>query len=250
MQKIDIRKLLKDPSLFREEAFINGQWFKAASGKTFPVNNPATEEIIAEVSNLNAGDAQLAIDAAAQALPGWRSKTGKERAGIMRKWFDLIIQNTADLAILMTLEQGKPLAESTGEIAYGASFIEWFAEEAKRISGDIPTSTWGDKRIMVLKQPIGVCAAITPWNFPNAMITRKIAPAMAAGCTIVIKPAEQTPLSALALAELAIRAGIPNGVINILTADADHSIAIGKALCESSTFAIFPLQALQKLVVS
>ena len=153
----------------------------------------------------------------------------------MRKWFDLIIQNTADLAILMTLEQGKPLAESTGEIAYGASFIEWFAEEAKRISGDIPTSTWGDKRIMVLKQPIGVCAAITPWNFPNAMITRKIAPAMAAGCTIVIKPAEQTPLSALALAELAIRAGIPNGVMNILTADADHSITIGKALCESST---------------
>ena len=235
MQKTDIRKLLKDPSLFREEAFINGQWLKAASGKTFPVNNPATEEIIAEVSNLNAGDAQLAIDAAAQALPGWRSKTGKERAIIMRKWFDLIIQNTADLAILMTLEQGKPLAESTGEIAYGASFIEWFAEEAKRVSGDIPTSTWGDKRIMVLKQPIGVCAAITPWNFPNAMITRKIAPAMAAGCTIVIKPAEQTPLSALALAELAIRAGIPNGVMNILTADADHSIAIGKALCESST---------------
>ena len=233
MQKTDIRKLLKDPSLFKEEAFINGQWIKALSGQTFAVNNPATNEIIAEVANLHSVDAQAAIDAAAQALPEWRNKTGKERAIIMRKWFDLIIQHTADLAILMTLEQGKPLTESVGEIAYGASFIEWFAEEAKRVSGDIPTSTWGDKRIMVLKQPIGVCAAITPWNFPNAMITRKIAPAMAAGCTIVIKPAEQTPLSALALADLAIRAGIPNGVINILTADADNSIAIGKTLCES-----------------
>ena len=233
MQKTDIRKLLKDPSLFKEEAFINGQWIKALSSQRFAVNNPATNEIIAEVANLHSVDAQAAIDAAAQALPEWRNKTGKERAIIMRKWFDLIIQNTADLAILMTLEQGKPLTESAGEIAYGASFIEWFAEEAKRVSGDIPTSTWGDKRIMVLKQPIGVCAAITPWNFPNAMITRKIAPAMAAGCTIVIKPAEQTPLSALALADLAIRAGIPNGVINILTADADNSIAIGKTLCES-----------------
>jgi len=235
MQKIDIRSLLKDPSLFKEEAFVNGQWVKANSGSTFAVNNPATNEIIAGVTNLNASDTQSAIDAAAQALQGWRSKTGKERANIMRKWFDLIIQNTTDLATLMTLEQGKPLTESTGEIAYGASFIEWFAEEAKRVSGDIPTSTWGDKRLMVLKQPIGVCAAITPWNFPTAMITRKIAPAMAAGCTIVIKPAEQTPLSALALAELGIRAGIPNGVINILTADADNSIAIGKTLCESPT---------------
>ena len=235
MQKIDIRSLLKDPSLFKEEAFVNGQWVKANSGSTFAVNNPATNEIIAGVTNLNASDTQSAIDAAAQALQGWRSKTGKERANIMRKWFDLIIQNTTDLATLMTLEQGKPLTESTGEIAYGASFIEWFAEEAKRVSGDIPTSTWGDKRLMVLKQPIGVCAAITPWNFPTAMITRKIAPAMAAGCTIVIKPAEQTPLSALALAELGIRAGIPNGVINILTANADNSIAIGKTLCESPT---------------
>jgi len=235
MQKIDIRSLLKDPSLFKEEAFVNGQWVRANSGSTFAVNNPATNEIIAGVTNLNASDTQSAIDAAAQALQGWRSKTGKERANIMRKWFDLIIQNTTDLAILMTLEQGKPLTESTGEIAYGASFIEWFAEEAKRVSGDIPTSTWGDKRLMVLRQPIGVCAAITPWNFPTAMITRKIAPAMAAGCTIVIKPAEQTPLSALALAELGIRAGIPSGVINILTADADNSIAIGKTLCESPT---------------
>ena len=151
----------------------------------------------------------------------------------MRKWFDLILQNKDDLAILMTLEQGKPLAESSGEVVYGASFIEWYAEEAKRVSGTIPTTIWGDKRFMVLKQPVGVCVAITPWNFPNAMITRKIAPAMAAGCTIVIKPAEQTPLSALALAELAIRAGIPEGVVNIITADADRSVAIGKTLCAS-----------------
>ncbi len=235
MQIIDIRPLLKDPSLFKEDGFIDGQWLKAAHGASFAVNNPATNETIAQVANLGPAEAEQAIQAAAQALPEWRSKTGKERANIMRKWFDLIIQNTADLAVLMTLEQGKPLAESSGEVTYGASFIEWFAEEAKRVCGDIPQTTWGDKRVMVLKQPIGVCAAITPWNFPNAMITRKIAPAMAAGCTIVIKPAEQTPLSALALAELAIRAGIPKGVINILTADADHSIAIGKTLCESST---------------
>ncbi len=235
MQNINIRPLLKDPSLFKEAGFINGQWVKGSQDHTFAVNDPATNEIIAQVANLGTVEAQLAIDAAAKALPAWRSKTGKERANLMRKWFDLITENTADLAILMTLEQGKPLTESTGEVAYGASFIEWFAEEAKRVSGDIPASTWGDKRLMVLKQPIGVCAAITPWNFPNAMITRKIAPAMAAGCTIVLKPAEQTPLSALALAELAIRAGIPAGVVNILTADAHNSIAIGKVLCESPT---------------
>ena len=229
----DIRKLLKDPSLFKEEAFINGNWVKSSSGKTFPINNPASNEIIAQVSNLDASDADKAIAAANAAFPKWRDITGKERAGLMRKWFDLILQNKDDLAILMTLEQGKPLTESAGEIVYGASFIEWFAEEAKRVSGTIPTTIWGDKRFMVLKQAVGVCVAITPWNFPNAMITRKIAPAMAAGCTIVIKPAEQTPLSALALAELAIRAGIPAGVINIVTADADQSVAIGKTLCAS-----------------
>ena len=201
--------------------------------KTFPINNPASNEIIAQVSNLDASDADKAIAAANAAFPKWRDITGKERAGLMRKWFDLILQNKDDLAILMTLEQGKPLTESAGEIVYGASFIEWFAEEAKRVSGTIPTTIWGDKRFMVLKQAVGVCVAITPWNFPNAMITRKIAPAMAAGCTIVIKPAEQTPLSALALAELAIRAGIPAGVINIVTADADQSVAIGKTLCAS-----------------
>ena len=229
----DIRKLLKDPSLFKEEAFINGKWVKSSTGKTFPINNPATDEIIAQVANLDAADADKAIAAANAAFPKWKSITGKERAGLMRKWFDLILQNKDDLAILMTLEQGKPLAESVGEVVYGASFIEWYAEEAKRVSGTIPTTIWGDKRFMVLKQPVGVCVAITPWNFPNAMITRKIAPAMAAGCTIVIKPAEQTPLSALALAELAIRAGIPEGVMNIVTADADQSIAIGKTLCAS-----------------
>jgi succinate-semialdehyde dehydrogenase/glutarate-semialdehyde dehydrogenase len=229
----DIRKLLKDPSLFKEEAFINGKWVKSNSGKTFPINNPATDEIIAQVTNLDAADAEKAIAAANEAFPKWKGITGKERAGLMRKWFDLILQNKDDLAILMTLEQGKPLTESAGEVVYGASFIEWYAEEAKRVSGTIPTTIWGDKRFMVLKQPVGVCVAITPWNFPNAMITRKIAPAMAAGCTIVIKPAEQTPLSALALAELAIRAGIPAGVMNIVTADADQSVAIGKTLCAS-----------------
>ena len=234
MSAQDIRKLLKDPSLVREDAFINGQWVKSSAKQTFPVNNPATSELIAHVANLGPADAELAIAAANAALPLWRSKTGKERANVMRKWFDLIIANTEDLALLMTLEQGKPLLESRGEVAYGASFVEWFAEEAKRVAGTIPSSTWGDKRLMVLKQPIGVCAAITPWNFPIAMITRKIAPAMAAGCSIVIKPAEQTPLSALALAELAGRAGIPHGVINVITADAEHSIAIGKTLCASS----------------
>lgn len=235
MQTIDIRSLLKDPSLFKEDAYINGQWIKGSSGDRFAVNNPATGEIIAQVSNLSAADAQLAITAAENAFDSWKNKTGKERASVMRKWFDLIIANTQDLATLMTLEQGKPLSESTGEVTYGASFIEWFAEEAKRVAGSIPSTTLGDKRVIVLKQAIGVCAAITPWNFPNAMITRKIAPAMAAGCTIVLKPAELTPLSALALAELATRAGIPDGVINILTADADQSIAIGKVLCSSPT---------------
>ena len=233
MQKIDIRNLLKDPGLFKEEAFINGTRVK--SSDTFAVTNPATGEEIAQVSNLGTKDAELAIQAAESAFQGWKNKTAKERANVMRKWFDLIIQHTQDLATLMTLEQGKPLVEATGEVAYGASFIEWFAEEAKRVAGSIPSTTWSDKRLIVMKQPIGVCVAITPWNFPIAMITRKIAPAMAAGCTIVIKPAELTPLSALALAELAQRAGVPAGVINILTADANQSIAIGKTLCASPT---------------
>lgn len=235
MQTTDIRKLLKDPSLFKEEAYIDGQWVAATNHAVFAVDNPATHEHIAQVANLGAYDAEKAIAAANTAFPKWREKTGKERANLMRKWYELILQNKDDLAVLMTLEQGKPLTESAGEVVYGSSFIEWFAEEAKRVTGAIPGTVWSDKRFMVLKQPIGVCVAITPWNFPNAMITRKVAPAMAAGCTIVIKPAEQTPLSALALAELASRAGIPNGVINILTADADHSIEIGKTLCASPT---------------
>lgn len=235
MQKVDIRKLLKDPSLFREEAFINGAWVKAKSENSFAVTNPATGELIANVSNLGTPETELAITSAEHAFQGWKSKTGKERANILRKWFDLVIANTQDLATLMTLEQGKPLLEAAGEVAYGASFIEWFAEEAKRVAGSIPSTTWSDKRLIVMKQPIGVCVAITPWNFPIAMITRKIAPALAAGSTIVIKPAELTPLSALALAELASRAGIPEGVINVVTADAEQSIAVGKTLCASPT---------------
>ncbi|NBS10666.1 MAG: aldehyde dehydrogenase family protein, partial [Burkholderiaceae bacterium] len=227
--------LLKNPALFRQDALINGLWIKASANQRFPVRNPATGQNLALVANLNTADAHEAIQAADIALPAWRSKVAKERAGIMRKWFELILANADDLATLMTLEQGKPLVEAKGEVVYGASFVEWFAEEAKRVMGAIPSSTWGDKRTIVLKQAIGVCVAITPWNFPIAMITRKIAPAMAAGCTIVIKPAEQTPLSALAIAYLAQQAGVPDGVINIVTADSEQSIAVGKVLCESPT---------------
>ncbi len=183
--------------------------------------------------NLGAADAQRAIAAANAALPAWRAKTGKDRAAILRRWYDLIVANADDLAAIMTAEQGKPLAEAHGEVIYGASFLEWFAEEAKRINGDVLASPSGDKRMVVLRQAVGVCASITPWNFPIAMITRKVAPALAAGCTIIVKPAEQTPLSALALAELAHRAGVPKGVFNIVTADSANSIAVGKALCES-----------------
>jgi succinate-semialdehyde dehydrogenase/glutarate-semialdehyde dehydrogenase len=222
---------LNDPSLLRDTAYINGSW---VSGTTqFAVNNPSTLDVLANVANVSLSDTQQAIDAAQAAFPAWSARTGKDRAGLMRKWFDLMIAHTDDLATIMTAEQGKPLAEAKGEVIYGASFIEWFAEEAKRVSGDVMSSTWTDKRMVVLRQPIGVCAAITPWNFPVAMITRKVSPAIAAGCTIVIKPAEQTPLSALAMAELAHRAGIPAGVINILTADAEQSKAVGKLLCDS-----------------
>lgn len=222
---------LKDPTILRNHAYINGAW---VTGKaSFDVSNPADGSKITAVPNLGAAETEQAIQAAHAAFPAWAAKTGKERAGIMRIWFDLIMANADDLAALMTAEQGKPLIESRGEVIYGASFIEWFAEEAKRVSGDVMASTWSDKRTVTLKQPIGVCASITPWNFPIAMITRKVAPAIAAGCTIVIKPAEQTPLSALAIAELAHRAGIPPGVINVVTADAEQSIAVGKILCSS-----------------
>lgn len=223
---------LSDPTLFRQQAFVNGTWLAAPT--SFAVHNPATGELLAQVANLQKADADAAIVAAHNAFPAWAALTGKERANIMRQWFDLIVVNADDLAILMTAEEGKPVPEARGEIIYGASFIEWFAEEGKRISGDILTSTSADKRMLVMKQAVGVCAAITPWNFPMAMIARKVAPAIAAGCTIVIKPAEQTPLSALALAELAQRAGFPAGVINVITGDAEQSIALGKALCESS----------------
>jgi len=207
---------LKDEGLLKADAYVNGEWTGAASGARFPVTNPATGETIVEVANFDAADVRKAIEAANAAWPAWRARTAKERAGLMRKWFELIMANQEDLARLMTAEQGKPLAETRGEVAYGASFIEWFAEEGKRIYGDmIPTFAAG-KRIMVLKEPIGVVAAITPWNFPNAMITRKAAPALAAGCTFIIKPPSETPLSASALAELAHRADIPKGVIHVV----------------------------------
>ena len=223
--------LLQDPSLFRTECFVNGEWINADSGMRFDVDNPADGSVIASVPNCGAMETKRAIDAANAALPAWRAMTAKQRAVLLRRWFDLMLLNADDLALILTTEQGKPLAEAKGEIMYGASFIEWFAEEGKRIYGDVIPPHMADKRLIVIKQPIGVTAAITPWNFPNAMIARKVAPALAAGCTMVIKPAEQTPLSALAMAELAHRAGIPKGVLNIVTGDASSSIAIGKELC-------------------
>ncbi|HYL88747.1 MAG TPA: NADP-dependent succinate-semialdehyde dehydrogenase [Burkholderiales bacterium] len=219
---------LKDSKLFREQCYIDGAWLDAQSRKNFPVHNPATGAVLGSVPDMGTAETKRAIEAAERAWPAWRDKTAKERAAILRKWFELMMANQEDLAQLMTAEQGKPLAESRGEIAYGASFVEWFAEEAKRVYGDTIPSPWADKRIVVLKQPIGVAAMITPWNFPNAMITRKAGPALAAGCTVVLKPAEQTPFSALALAELAERAGMPKGVFNIITGDA---ATIGRELC-------------------
>ena len=223
--------LLNDPTLFKTDALINGQW--VAGSQRFEVNDPATGGHLASVANLGAVEAEAAIAAANAAWGPWKTKTAKERSIILRKWFDLLIANTEDLARLMTAENGKPIAESRGEVAYGASFVEWFAEEAKRVNGETLPQFDNNRRLLVLKQPIGVCAAITPWNFPLAMITRKVAPALAAGCPVVIKPAEQTPLTALAAAELAIRAGIPAGVLNIVTADGNNSIAIGQVLCAS-----------------
>ena len=206
---------LTDPRLFHEQAYINGQWVDAQH--TIEVKNPADNAVLGTVPNMGQAETHDAIAAAHAAMPAWRNKLAKERAAIMRKWFNLIMENQQDLAILMTAEQGKPLAESQGEVAYGASFIEWFSEEAKRVYGDVIPEPIPGRRIVVIKQPIGVVAAITPWNFPNAMITRKIAPAIAVGCTVVVKPAQSTPFSALALAELAEQAGIPKGVINIIT---------------------------------
>ena len=222
---------LNDPGLLKTDGLIHGEWVPGTA--RFAVTDPATGQELAKVANLGAVDAAAAISAAQKAWPAWRAKTAKERAAIMMKWFQLLIQNADDLARIMTAEQGKPLAEAKGEVGYGASFIEWFAEEARRIYGETIPSTDNNKRFLVIKQPIGVCAAITPWNFPIAMITRKVAPALAAGCPVVIKPAEQTPLSALAVAELAQRAGMPAGVLNVLSADAENSIAIGAVLCSS-----------------
>ena len=225
--------LLKDPTLLKTDALVNGQWVKGAAASRFDVLDPATGAKLADVANLGAADTEHAIAAANAAWPAWRNKTAKERSIILRKWFDLLMAHQEDLGRIMTAEQGKPFPEAKGEVAYGASFVEWFAEEAKRVNGETLPQFDNNRRLMVIRQPIGVCAAITPWNFPLAMITRKVAPALAAGCPVIIKPAELTPLTALAAAELAQRAGIPPGVFNLVTADGDNSIAVGKVLCAS-----------------
>jgi succinate-semialdehyde dehydrogenase/glutarate-semialdehyde dehydrogenase len=211
---------LKDSSLLKSQCFIDGRWVVADSGAVREVRNPATGELLASVPYAGAAETRRAIEAAQVAFGPWRARTAEARARILRRWYELMLANQEDLACLMTSEQGKPLAESRGEIGYAASFIEWFAEEARRVDGEVIASPWADKRIVVLREPVGVCAAITPWNFPAAMITRKVGPALAAGCTIIVKPALQTPLSALAMAELAARAGVPPGVCSVVTGDA------------------------------
>ena len=223
---------LKDSRLFRDRAYVDGAWAEADSKKRFDVDDPADGSIVGSVPDMSTAETKRAIAAAEAALPAWRALTAKERSRILRKWYDLIVANADDLALILTIEMGKPLAESKGEVLYGASFVEWFAEEAKRVYGDVIPTPSNDRRIITIKQPIGVVAAITPWNFPNAMITRKVAPGLAVGCTFVLKPAEQTPFSALALAELAERAGIPKGVLNIVTGDA---VAIGQEMCANPT---------------
>jgi succinate-semialdehyde dehydrogenase/glutarate-semialdehyde dehydrogenase len=222
---------LEDPSLLRSEAYVGGHWIAADDASSMQVTDPADGECIGTVPHMGAAEASRAVHAAHAAWPDWRSRTAKERALVLRRWFDLLLQHQRDLALIMTLEQGKPLAEARAEIAYAASFLEWFGEEAKRVCGDALPIIQNGKRMLVIKQPVGVCAAITPWNFPCAMITRKAGAALAAGCTIVVKPAEQTPLSALALAVLAERAGVPAGVFNVLTGD---PVAVGGALTASA----------------
>ncbi|NJR71847.1 MAG: NAD-dependent succinate-semialdehyde dehydrogenase [Gammaproteobacteria bacterium] len=224
---------LTDASLFNTQAYINGTWCDADNAATFSVDNPADGSALAEVANCSEVETHRAIDAANAALPAWRALTPKARASLLAKWHDLILANVDDLAKILTAEQGKPLAEAKGEIIHGAAFVEWFSEECKRVYGDVIAATIPDRRLMVIKQAIGVTAAITPWNFPFAMVTRKVAPALAAGCTIILKPAEQTPLSALAIAALAARAGIPKGVFNVIPGDADAAPIIGGALCAS-----------------
>lgn len=221
---------IKDMRLFRQQCYINGEWRDADSGRTFSVDNPGTGKELGVVPDMGAQETREAIAAANAALPAWRGKTAKERAAILRKWHDLILENRDDLAVIVSLEQGKPLREAGWEIPYGASFVEWFSEEGKRAYGDTIPQHQNDKRLMVIKQPVGVCAAITPWNFPHGMVARKAAPALAAGCTMVLKPAEQTPYSALALCELAERAGIPKGVLNVITG---YAPPIGKELTDS-----------------
>ena len=221
-----LRDRLKDPSLLRDQCFIDGAWTGTPS---FPVNNPATGVELAKVPQMNAADTTQAVEAASRAFPGWAKLTGKQRSNILRKWFELIIVNREDLALILTSEQGKPLAEALGEVDIGAAYIEFFAEEARRVYGETIPTQRPDARLLAIKQPIGVCGAITPWNFPNSMITRKVSPALAAGCTVVLKPANETPLSALALVALAEKAGVPKGVFNIVTGDAPP---IGKVLCE------------------
>lgn len=218
---------LRDATLLKTQAYINGEWVNADDQKTIDVTNPANGEVVATVPNMGQTEAKAAVKAAFVAQKAWQNKSAKERSQLLRRWFDLLMENRDDLATILTVEQGKPIAEAKGEIAYGASYIEWFAEEAKRVYGDVIPAPSADKRIIVTKQPIGVCAAITPWNFPNAMITRKAAPALAAGCSFIIRPASQTPLSALALAELAHRAGIPPGVFNVITGSSSQ---IGEVL--------------------
>ena len=219
---------LKDTTLFRQQCFINGNWIDADASETITIRNPATEETLGTVPKMGAAETRRAIDAANAALPGWRAKTASERAKLLRRWHELLMANQDDLGLLMTSEQGKPLAEAKGEIAYAASYLEWFAEEGKRAYGEIVPPNVADRRLLVTREPVGVCAAITPWNFPSAMITRKAGAALAAGCTMVLKPASQTPFSALALAELAARAGIPAGVFNVVTGSAK---AIGGEIC-------------------
>jgi len=211
---------LNDPALLRSHCFIDGQWVHADSGHTIDVRNPASGTLVGSVPESGASETRRAIEAAQAAFEPWRDRTAEDRSRVLRRWCELLLQHQDDLALIMTSEQGKPLAEARGEIVYAASYIEWYAEEAKRLYGDVIPSPWSDKRIVVLKEPVGVCAAVTPWNFPAAMITRKVAPALAAGCTIVVKPASQTPLSALALAVLAERAGVPPGVLSVVTGKA------------------------------
>ena len=235
---------ITESKLYRDKCYINGEWISSDSGETISVNNPATLEEIGTVPKCETAETKRAIEAANKAWPEWRAKSARQRSDILRKWFDLMIENKEELAQMMTVEQGKPINESRGEIGYGASFVEWFSEEAKRVYGDTIPDPMTDRRIVVLKQPVGVVASITPWNFPNAMITRKCAPALAVGCPVVIKPASQTPFSALALAVLAEEAGFPKGILNVITGKAS---VIGDELASNPIVRNYLLLALRKL---